>query len=80
MLFLGDGFFNRFYTYFNLDNNTVSIAPNKEEITVDKIFKLKSEWDSEDWTLVIGEEEEKSGGDSFDDKPWYQKIFSGIFS
>ena len=45
---------------------------------MDKIFALKSEWDADDWTLVMGETEEKSGND--DNRPWYQKIFSGIFS
>ncbi len=28
-LFLGDGFFNRYYTYFNLDIKQVGIAKNK---------------------------------------------------
>ncbi len=36
-LFLGDGFFNRYYTYFNLDTKQLGIAKNKEVITVKRI-------------------------------------------
>jgi hypothetical protein len=28
-LFLGDGFFNRYYTYFDLENKKIGIAKNK---------------------------------------------------
>jgi hypothetical protein len=37
-LFLGDGFFNRYYTYFNLEKTQLGIAKNKEVITVDRII------------------------------------------
>lgn len=40
MIFLGDGFFNRFYTYFDLEQDKVGIAKNLENITMDDILSL----------------------------------------
>lgn len=37
-LFLGDGFFNRYYTYFDLDQKQIGIAKNKEIIKLEKIL------------------------------------------
>lgn len=39
MIFLGDGFFNRFYTFFDLENSKVGIATNRENITMSDILK-----------------------------------------
>lgn len=48
-LFLGDGFFNRYYTYFNLEKREVGIAKNNEVITIEKIIQNKLDADNEDW-------------------------------
>jgi hypothetical protein len=48
-LFLGDGFFNRYYTYFNLEDKQVGIAKNKEAIAIEKIIQNKMDTDVEDW-------------------------------
>lgn len=37
-LFLGDGFFNRYYTFFDLEKKKVGIAKNKEVIKMEKII------------------------------------------
>ena len=37
--FLGDGFFNQFYTYFDLVNLEVSIAKNKNQLSYSNTFK-----------------------------------------
>ena len=49
-IFLGDGFFNSFYTYFDLENNQVGIAHNKENLTIEKVLTLNQmDYDEEDW-------------------------------
>ena len=52
-IFLGDGFFNRFYTYVDLEQNKVGIAQNKENLTIEKILTLNDlgyeDKDWEDW-------------------------------
>ena len=52
MIFLGDGFFNRFYTYFDLENEKVGIAKNRENITLADIIKQNGEYTPDDWKLV----------------------------
>ena len=53
---LGDAFFNRYYTVFDLDQRTVAIAPNKEQITIQDICAIKDprkDFDPEDWDELI---------------------------
>lgn len=45
-LFIGDGFFNRFYTYFDIDNNQIGIAKNKENLSYKNMYKSESTFDS----------------------------------
>lgn len=54
MIFLGDAFFNRFYTFFDLENQKVGIAKNRENITIaDIIDQGKSiTFNSTDWEVV----------------------------
>jgi len=52
-LFLGDGFFNRFYTYFNLEKKEIGIAKNNENITVERIIKNDLDADKSDWTQIL---------------------------
>lgn len=37
-LFLGDGFFNRYYTYFNIEDKKIGIAKNKEVIPIKRLI------------------------------------------
>jgi hypothetical protein len=48
-LFLGDGFFNRYYTYFDLQNKNVGIAKNNEQISLEQLVKNKISLTSDDW-------------------------------
>ena len=52
-LFLGDGFFNRYYTYFNLEYKQVGIAKNKETISIEKIIQNKLDADVQDWEKIL---------------------------
>jgi hypothetical protein len=52
-LFLGDGFFNRYYTYFNLEDKQVGIAKNKETISIEKIIQNKLDADVQDWEKIL---------------------------
>lgn len=71
MLFLGDGFFNRFYTYFDLDQNVVGLALNRENLTMDKIYSLPSPWVPEDWAGLLDEPESTQAEDELpQEKPW----------
>ena len=45
-LFIGDGFFNRFYTYFDIDSNQIGIAKNKEDLSYKKMYKSESTFDN----------------------------------
>lgn len=45
---IGDGFFNRYYTYFNLEKREVGIAKNKEKLTYKNMYRPHSDLDSED--------------------------------
>ena len=56
-IFLGDGFFNSFYTFFDLENQQVGIAHNRENITVEKVLTLnkldQNETDWADWDDLL---------------------------
>lgn len=41
---LGDAFFNRYYTVFDLEQSSVSIAKNRENITLNDLFTLKNKY------------------------------------
>lgn len=47
-LFLGDGFFNRYYTYFDLEYRQIGIAKNKEVLSYENTFADLSDLDSDD--------------------------------
>ena len=47
-LFLGDGFFNRYYTYFNLQDRKIGIAKNKEVLSHTNMYIDESQMDDED--------------------------------
>jgi hypothetical protein len=50
MIFLGDGFFFRFYTYFDLEAQKVGIAKNRENITLTEILTTQTlAYDPSDW-------------------------------
>ena len=50
-IILGDGFFRRYYTFFDLENKEVGIAQNKEVLTVEDILNQppQDEYLEEDW-------------------------------
>ena len=54
MIFLGDAFFNRFYTFFDLENQKVGIAKNRENITIAEIIDQGKSitFNSTDWEVV----------------------------
>ena len=37
-IILGDGFFRRYYTFFNLGKREIGIAKNREDLTVEQIL------------------------------------------
>ena len=37
-IILGDGFFRRYYTFFDLDKHEIGIAKNRENLTVKEIL------------------------------------------
>ena len=47
-IFLGDGFFNRYYTYFDISNRQVGFAKNREDLSYKNMYIDESEMDSED--------------------------------
>lgn len=47
-LFLGDGFFQRYYAYFDLEKRSIGIAKNKEENSYKNMYKSYNEFDSDD--------------------------------
>ena len=47
-LFLGDGFFNRYYTYFDLEYKEIGVAKNKEVLSYKNTFADPSELDDDD--------------------------------
>jgi hypothetical protein len=47
-LFLGDGFFNRYYTYFDIGALSVGIARNKEVLSYYNVYRDNSKKDRED--------------------------------
>lgn len=47
-LFLGDGFFNRYYAYFNLQNRQIGLAKNKEVLSHTNMYIPESRMDEED--------------------------------
>ena len=65
-LILGDGFFNRFYIFMDLEDHEVGIAKNKQNITMEKIFDLDTGyvWDPLDWTGLIDEQTQSSSSSS----------------
>jgi hypothetical protein len=53
MIFLGDAFFFRFYTYFDLEAQKVGIAKNRENITLTEILTTQTfEYDPFDWVKL----------------------------
>jgi hypothetical protein len=54
MIFLGDAFFNRFYTFFDLENQKVGIAKNRENITIAEIIDQGKSitFNSTDWEVI----------------------------
>jgi hypothetical protein len=54
MIFLGDAFFNRFYTYFDLQGQKVGIAKNRENITMSEIISNQYlKYSAADWLPLI---------------------------
>jgi hypothetical protein len=47
-LFMGDGFASRFYIYFDITNEQVGIAKNRENLSYKNVFRAYSNLDSED--------------------------------
>lgn len=47
-LFLGDGFFNRYYAYFNLQDRKIGIAKNNEALSHTNMYIEESQMDDED--------------------------------
>lgn len=47
-MLIGDGFFSRYYTYFDIENKEVGFARNKEEISYKNMYKPHSALDNED--------------------------------
>lgn len=43
---IGDGFFNRFYTYFDLVSKEVGFAKNREVLSYKNMYKAKKELDN----------------------------------
>ena len=49
-IILGDGFFNRFYMYVDLDSDQIGLAKNRENITLQDVLELNDLiYDAEDW-------------------------------
>ncbi len=47
-LLIGDGFFNRYYTYFDIEDREVGFAKNKETLSYKHMYKPHSALDKED--------------------------------
>ncbi len=47
-LYLGDGFFNRYYTYFDIGGRQIGFAKNKENLSYKNMVKDESVLDDED--------------------------------
>lgn len=62
-MFLGDGFFNTYYTLFDIEDNKVGFAKNKENLTLDFIFKNGIEYDASEWT-VLDEQTDRNSDDT----------------
>lgn len=45
---IGDGFFNRYYTYFDLAERRIGLARNKEVLSYKNMYKPYSDLDDED--------------------------------
>lgn len=45
-MLIGDGFFMRYYTYFDIENREIGIAKNKEELSYKHMYKPYSVLDS----------------------------------
>ncbi len=50
---MGDGFFNRYYTFFDIGRNVVGIAKNKENLTLDNIINHKIKYVESDWIETL---------------------------
>ena len=42
---IGDGFFNRYYTYFDIQGKEIGLAKNKENLSYKNMFKPANEFD-----------------------------------
>ena len=45
---IGDGFFNRFYAYFDIESKKIGLAKNKEILSYKKMYKQATDLDNED--------------------------------
>jgi len=45
---IGDGFFNRYYAYFDIQSKQVGLAKNREVLSYKNMFKPMTELDNED--------------------------------
>lgn len=52
-LFLGDGFFSRYYTYFDLQTKRVGLAKNKQVIPLSKLIENKLDANPNDWKNIL---------------------------
>lgn len=52
-LLIGDGFFNRYYTYFDIQNLEIGFAKNKEKLDYKNMYKNYSELDNEDKEFFV---------------------------
>jgi hypothetical protein len=43
---IGDGFFNRFYAYFDLDNKQIGLAKNREILSYKHMYKPAKDLDN----------------------------------
>jgi pepsin A len=53
-LFLGDGFFNRYYAFFDLENKQIGLAKNREQLSHSNVYIAESEMDEEDRKFFDG--------------------------
>ena len=53
-IILGDGFFRKYYGYFDLENRKVGLAPNREVTTLEDILSQppQDEYLDEDWDPI----------------------------
>ncbi len=78
---LGDGFFNRFYTYFNIEKRKIGIANNVEDIKLEDILKKSSDYESKTWKKINKNLNKKSEKNSFWKNPFQfiSDLFEGWF-